>query len=299
MSGKILITGASGLIGSKLSDSLSKNHSIVHLGRTKRSGRFPSFIWNVEKQEIDPQALDEVETIIHLAGANVGDKRWTAPWKKEILNSRIQSTQLLFDSLKNKPNSIRTFVSASAIGYYGFEGDSVFDEESKPGNDFLAQVTKQWEDEVDKINSLGIRVVKIRTGVVLSKSGGALEKMAQPVKFGVGSPLGSGSQYISWIHIDDLCSIFTKAIEDEKMNGAYNAATNWVTNAALTSSIAKTLDKPLWLPNVPAFVLKLILGEMADIVLNGAKVSSERIKNAGFQFKFTNLEDALNDLLIR
>ena len=190
-------------------------------------------------------------------------------------------------------------MSASAIGYYGFEHDSVFTEESNSGKDFLAQVTKQWEDEVDKFDSLGIRVVKIRIGIVLTEKGGALGKMVQPIKLGVGSPLGSGNQYISWIHIDDLCQIFNKAIEDEKMRGAYNAATDWATNSAMTKSIAKTLKKPLRLPNVPSFLLKMVLGEMAEIVLNGSKISSEKIRQAGFQFKFNDLEAAVGDLLIR
>ncbi len=295
---KVLITGASGLIGSTLSELLSKNHSIVQLGRSKRENKDSSFVWDIKKNEIEPNAFDEDSTIVHLAGSNVGDKRWTSSWKKEILDSRIRSTRLLFDTIKKNNRSIKTFVSASAIGYYGFESDSVFEEESIPGEDFLAQVTKRWEDEVDKIKSLGIRVVKIRIGIVLSEKGGALDKMVLPIKYGVGSPLGSGQQYLSWIHIDDLCGIFAKAIEDEKMNGAYNAVSSWVTNSEMTKAIAKTLKKPLWLPNVPSFVLKIILGEMADIVLNGSKVSSEKIKNAGFRFQYSVLENALKDLLV-
>src|SRR6185369_8414397 len=172
---------------------------------------------------------------------------------------------------------IKTFVSASAIGYYGFEDDKVFIEEDKPGADFLAQVTWQWENEINKIIELGLRVVKIRIGIVLSKEGGALNEMAKPIKLGVGSPLGTGKQFLSWIHIDDLCQMFMKAIEDEKMNGAYNATTNWCTNEEMTRAIAIILKKPLWLPAVPSFVLKTILGEMANIVLNGSKVSSEKI----------------------
>jgi len=295
---KVLITGASGLIGSILSELLSKNHSIVQLGRSKRENKDSSFVWDIKKNEIEPNAFDEVNTIVHLAGSNVGDNRWTASWKKEILDSRIRSTRLLFDTIKKNNRSIKTFVSASAIGYYGFESDSVFEEESIPGEDFLAQVTKRWEDEVDKIKSLGIRVVKIRIGIVLSEKGGALDKMVLPIKYGVGSPLGSGQQYLSWIHIDDLCGIFAKAIEDEKMNGAYNAVSSWVTNSEMTKAIAKILNRRLWLPKVPPLALKIILGEMADIVLNGSKVSSEKIKNAGFRFQYSVLENALKDLLV-
>ncbi|HTH57343.1 MAG TPA: TIGR01777 family oxidoreductase [Cyclobacteriaceae bacterium] len=297
MSKRILITGASGLIGSALSESLSKNHSVVHLGRTRKPGN-TSFVWDVKEKRVDERALFGVDAVVHLAGASVGEKRWTAAWKKEILDSRVQSTRLLYDTLKKAASSsVKTFIAASAIGYYGFESDSVFDEESKSGNDFLAQVTKQWEDEVDKIKSLGIRVVKIRVGIVLSKNGGALEKMATPIKYGVGSPLGSGKQYLSWIHLHDLCGIFSKAIEDENLRGAYNATSNWTTNKNMTETIANVLQKPLWLPPVPGFVLKLILGEMAKIVLNGSKVSSLKIRQAGYHFKYLDLEAALTDLL--
>lgn len=295
---KILITGASGLIGSKLtSQLLSKNHSVAHLGRKKKEGNVASYVWDVKQNQIDVNALASTDAIIHLAGASVGDKRWSAEWKKEILDSRVQSTKLLADAFKNNKHSVKTFVSASAIGYYGFEADSVFTEESAAGKDFLAQVTKQWEDEVDKIAALGIRVVKIRIGIVLSEHGGALEKMATPIKYGIGSPLGSGQQYLSWIHINDLLQMFIKAIEDENVNGAYNASANWATNKEMTKSIAKVLKKPLIFPNVPAFVLKLVLGQMAEIVVNGAKVSSDKMRKAGFQFQFENLDIALIDLL--
>ncbi|MBI1770244.1 MAG: TIGR01777 family protein [Bacteroidetes bacterium] len=293
----ILITGATGLIGSRLSEMLSKNHSIVQLGRSKREGKISSFVWDISKSEIDLNAFDEVDTIVHLSGASVGDKRWTVSWKKEILDSRVQSTKLLFDTLTENKHSVKTFVSASAIGYYGFECDSIFEEQGDSGKDFLAQVTKRWEDEVDKVSSLGIRVVKIRIGIVLSAKGGALKKMVLPIKCGIGSPLGSGQQYLSWIHIDDLCGIFVKAIEDEKMDGAYNAVTDWVTNEGMTKAIAKILKRHLWLPKVPSFALKVILGEMADIVLNGSKVSSEKIRQAGFRFQYPVLEDALKNLL--
>lgn len=297
MSKKILITGASGLIGSTLSELLSKNHTVVSLGRAKKEGSSSSFVWDVKKSRIDLGALNAVDTVVHLAGANVSKKRWTHSWKKELLDSRVQSTRLLYDTLKDNPHSVKTFISASAIGYYGFESNLIFTEEDDSGSDFLAQVTRQWEQEMDRIKSLGIRVVKIRVGIVLSKKGGALEKMVLPIKYGVGSTLGSGKQYLSWIHMDDMCGIFLKAIEDASLDGAYNAAANWDTNEDMTKAIAKVICRPLWLPNVPSFALKLILGEMAEIVLNGSKVSSEKIKRAGYQFKYTNLDEALADLL--
>jgi len=296
---KILITGASGLIGSRLTELLiAGGHSVRHLGRSKKSGQVSTFLWDPIAGIIDIQALEQIDTIIHLAGASVAEKRWTASRKKEILNSRIKSTELLYQALKNNRHNTKTFVSASAIGYYGFgQDDKIFVEQDKPGNDFLAQVTRQWETEVDKISTLGLRVAKIRIGIVLSEKGGALKEMARPIKFGVGSPLGTGKQFLSWIHIDDLCEMFVKAIEDENMNGAYNATTAWCTNEEMTKAIAKILQKPLWLPSVPSFFLKIVLGEMADIVLKGSKVSAKKIKQAGYRYKFAILNDALNNLL--
>ncbi|GHN00261.1 NAD-dependent epimerase [Cytophagales bacterium WSM2-2] len=300
MSKKILITGASGVVGTDLTRNLlSKNYAVVHLGRTKKTGTVPSFVWDVGKMEIDEQALDGVDTIVHLAGANVGDGRWTAARKKEIIDSRVQSSQLLYNALKNKKHSVKAVISASAVGYYGFDSDQVIDEKTGPGKDFLAQVTKQWEEAVDQIKSLGIRVVKVRIGIALSMTGGALKQMAQPVKLGFGALLGSGKQYVSWLHLDDLCGIFMKAIEDEKMNGPYNAAAAWATNEEITKAIARILKKPLWLPNVPPFMLRLIIGQMAEIVLTGSKVSSEKIKREGFHFRYQNLDEALQDILMK
>ncbi|MBS1680780.1 MAG: TIGR01777 family oxidoreductase [Bacteroidetes bacterium] len=297
MAHKILITGASGLIGQKLTDELIKlRHSVVHFSRTLQQGKVKTFVWNIFSGEVDPTALEGVDTIIHLAGAGIADKRWTPSRKKEILESRTRSTQLLFETLKNNSNQVRSFISASAIGYYGFNEEKIFVETDGPGNDFLACVTQRWEAEADKINELGIRVVKIRIGIVLSKRGGALAKMAKPINYFVGSPLGTGKQMMSWIHLDDLCSIFSKAVDDAKIYGAYNAIAGWNTNAEVINALAKILNKPIWLPNVPAFALKMILGKMSEMVLNGSRVSSEKIKNTGFHFKFSKLEEALADL---
>ncbi|NOS55906.1 MAG: TIGR01777 family protein [Cyclobacteriaceae bacterium] len=299
---KILITGASGLVGSRLTEMLlEKGHLVSHLGRQKKTGNIPSFVWDVENKSVDLQAFEGVDTIIHLAGADIADQRWTAQRKKEILESRTHSTKLLFDTLKDHPHTVKTLVGASAIGYYGFGLDEeVFTEESKAGIGFLAEVTRQWEEQVDRIDKLGIRLVKVRIGIVLSEKGGALAEMAKPIRFGVGAPLGSGKQFLSWIHIDDLCAMFIQAVEDQSWHGAYNAVgINWVTNAELTKAIAHVLKKPLWLPPIPDFIMKLILGEMAGMVLNGSKVSSAKIQKAGFQFKYTDLKEALKNLLVR
>jgi len=301
MSKKILITGASGLIGSRLTEMLlQKGYQVSHLGRTKKNGSVKSFVWDVDKGELDKEALAGVDTIIHLAGAGVADKRWNEKRKKEILESRTKSSALLYEILKKGNHSVKAVVSASAIGYYGFCLDErIFTEDSEPGTDYLAQVTKAWEASVDKISSLNIRVAKLRIGIVLSEKGGALAEMAKPVRFGVGAALGTGKQYLSWIHIDDLCAMFIKAVEDEHMHGAYNAVCDWVTNEAMTKSIASVLKKPLLLPPVPGFMMKLIVGEMAVIVVNGSKVSSEKIRKTGFTFQYPELSVALNELLKR
>jgi len=301
MSKNILITGASGLVGSRLTEMfLQKGYQVTHLGRAKKSGKVKSYVWNVENGEIDSEALMNADAIIHLAGAGVADKRWSDKRKKEILESRTKSSALLYNALKSNQHQVKAFISASAIGYYGFCLDErIFTEDNAPGTDYLAQVTKLWEAEVDKISSIPIRVVKLRTGVVLSEHGGALTEIARPIRFGVGSPLGTGKQYVSWIHIDDLCAMYIKAVEDEKMRGAYNAVFDWVTNKLLTQSIAKVLHRPLWLPPVPVFVMNVIVGEMAAIVLNGSKISSEKIRKAGYNFKYDNLEAALEESLKR
>jgi uncharacterized protein len=296
---RILITGASGLVGTRLTKLLIKQgYEVWHLSRGRSKG-IKTFQWDVNKQTIEAGALEGVDTIIHLAGAGVADKRWTKTRKKEIIDSRVESARLLFKELQNTKHNVKTFISASAIGYYGFENpEKVFVEGDAPGTDFLARVTVQWEAEADKISALGIRVVKIRIGVVLAKNGGALKPIAKAVRLNVGSPLGSGNQFVSWIHIDDLCGIFLKAIENDKLKGAVNAVTpNPVTNRELTKVVAAKLHKPILLPPVPSFLLRLALGEMAEIVVEGSKISASKIMQAGYEYKFKTLDSALTDLL--
>lgn len=294
---KILITGASGLIGTRLTELfIQQGHAVVHLGRSKKTGKVPSFVWDVEKGMIEEDALDGVDAVVHLAGAGVADQRWTKKRKQEILESRTRSTALLVRHLERYPN-VKVVVSASAIGYYGFGlTDKEYTEESNPGTDYLASVVSAWEGEVDKIQNK--RVVKLRVGIVLSEKGGALKEMMKPIQWGIGSPLGTGTQYMSWIHLDDLCRMFIKAVEDNTMVGPYNATGPYaVTNMELTRAMAKALHKPLWLPPVPKFVLNILVGEMAAIVLNGSIVSSKKIQQAGFTFQYNSLEEALTDLL--
>lgn len=299
MNKKVLLTGASGLIGSHLTEMLlQRGYSVVHVGRTKRAGKIPAFVWNVDKGEFDAEALHGVGTIINLAGAGIADKRWTESRRRELLESRTKSVALLYDALSKYKHEVTTVVSASAIGYYGFGfNDEIFTEQDKPGTDFLATLTQQWEAETDKLQALNIRVVKLRIGIVLSDKGGALPEMAKPVRWFVGSPLGKGTQYLSWIHSDDLCAMFIKAAEDDSLRGAYNAVSgHWVTNTEMTKAIGKKLGRLVWMPNVPGFVLKLMLGEMANLVLLGSKVSADKIKRTGFVFTYTELKQALGSI---
>lgn len=296
----VLITGGSGLVGSALTDLLlQKGYHVSHLGRSPSMGKVKCYRWSVTGNFIDPKALEGVDAIIHLAGAGVAEKRWTDSRKKEILESRTKSTDLICETLKTQPNQVKVVISATAIGYYGLStSDDWYDETQGPGSDFLASVCKAWEAAADPIETLGKRLVKIRVGVVMSNKGGALIQMAQPVKWGAGAPLGTGKQWVSWIHMNDLCQIFLRAIENESMTGVYNAvAPNPVTNKDLNKAIAKALHRPLFLPAVPAWALKIMLGEMHGIVVTGARVTCDKIKAAGLEFKFTDVSTATQNLL--
>ncbi len=303
MSNHVLITGGSGLVGSRLTELLlAQNYSVSHLSRSPAppSSSIPTYQWDIKQQSIDPQALADADYVIHLAGAGVADQRWTDKRKQVILNSRTESTKLLRDAIAQAgPATIKTFVSASAIGIYGADtGDTLLTEESPAADDFLADVVVQWEAAVDAIEDLGVRTMKCRIGIVLSTEGGALPPIARTVRWGVGAPLGSGEQYLSWIHIDDLCRMFIHALENEEMAGSYNAVgPQPVTNEALTRAVARVMHRPLWMPNVPGFALKLALGELASAVLGGNRVSSQKIEDAGFRHKFDQLDLALADLL--
>lgn len=294
----VLITGGSGLIGNRLTELLiEKGYVVSHLSRKEdlKSG-IKKYRWDSNTKFFDEKALKNVDYILHLAGAGIADERWTEERKKEILDSRINSTALLYDNLKKVDNNVKAVVSASAIGYYGFaENGIVFDENDKPGTDFLANVTELWEKAVDKIAQLNIRIVKIRIGVVLSEKGGALPQMALPVKLFAGSPLGSGEQVISWIDLDDLCNLFIFAIENEKMEGAYNAVSpNPVSNKTFTQAIAKVLNRPVWPIKVPKFLLKIAVGEMEMMISGGSNIKNKRIaEETNFVYEFPTLEKSL------
>jgi len=299
----ILITGGTGLVGTRLTEMLlEKGYKVKYLSRNpKKTDEIPAFKWDVKTQEIDPKALTDVDAIVHLAGAGVADEKWTKARKKVILESRTKSTELLNKALRENDHNVSTLVSASAIGYYGYDSGGVWKkEDSRFGDDFLATVTKEWEAKVDELAkaNTGLRVSKLRIGIVLSEKGGALKEIAKPIKMYAGALLGNGQQFMSWIHIDDLCRMFIHAIENKQVEGVYNAvAPNPITNKEMTKTIAKILGKPLILPNVPGFALKLIIGEMASMVLGGSKISCEKIQEAGFQYKFDDVKLAINDLL--
>lgn len=295
---KILITGGTGLVGSRLSDLLTKKgHEVVHLSRKKDlKAKYPAYAWDIRSESIDPEALD-VDFIVHLAGAGVADKRWTKARKEEIYNSRILSTRLLVKHVSQPDSRVKGLICASAIGIYGFDtGDVWVDENTAAGTDFLAKVVHDWEAELNPLLEKGIQAAAIRIGIVLSRDGGALPKIETPVRLGAAAALGSGQQYMSWVHIDDLCGIFSYAIENN-LAGIFNAASPMpVTNQELTTRLAKKLRKPHFLPNVPTFVLRLMLGELAAVVVGGNRVSSEKIQKTGYHFQFVTLSEALNNL---
>lgn len=298
---KVLISGGTGSIGSLMADFLhQRGHEVGLLSRSKHNGgAYKTYQWNIEENYLDPEALKSCEYIIHLAGAGIADKKWTAERKKEIIESRVLSTDLLYNKVNEHKTPLKAFISASAVGYYGqLTSDRIFNEEDKSANDFVGKTCFLWEQSAERFEKLGIRTVRLRIGVVLMEKGGALEKMAEPVRMGVGSPLGSGKQFIPWVHVDDLIGMFYKALTNDDMSGAYNAvAPTPVNNAEFTRILAKVLNKKLWLPNVPAFVLKVLLGERASLVLKGSRVSSQKMENTGFDFQYRFLQSALEDLL--
>ena len=303
MSMKVLITGGTGLIGSRLTQTLlERGYEVGLLSRSQQQRKnVTSFVWDPDKGFIDKDAIGWADAIIHLAGAGIADKRWTEKRKELIISSRNKSGDVLFQALKKAQKTLQVFVGASAVGYYGGkQRDGVFHEDDAPVNDFQSVTCQKWEEASRQVQQLGIRTVVLRVGVVLAKEGGALPKMALPVRFGVGSPLGSGRQPVPWIHIDDICGIFIKALEDVEMQGVYNAvAPEQATNRSLTKEIARVLRRPLIFPRVPGFALKLLLGEMSEIVLEGNHVSADKISHAGYSFSHATLSRALEDLFVK
>jgi len=290
----ILITVGSGLVGKQLTALLEqKGYEVAWLSRKPQQRTY--FLWDVAKQELDPQALEWGDAVVHLAGEGVAEKRWTAERKLAILRSRTESTALLHRAIEQATHKPSTFISASAVGFYGFDtGAALVVENSPSGKDFLAEVVLAWEKEVKKIEVLPLRCVILRIGIVLDAKGGALAEMLKPP---VAAPLGSGAQWMSWIHVEDLVRLFVFALEKTTLQGIYNAVgPHPATNHQLTKEAAAAKGKAYVGIGVPGFALKLFLGEMAAMVLGGNRVSSQKIQKAGFEFEFPELKQALKDI---
>ncbi|MFT0715956.1 TIGR01777 family oxidoreductase [Flagellimonas lutimaris] len=299
---RVLITGATGLVGQAIVKVLhQKGIPVNYLTTSKEkitsTEDFRGFYWNPSKDEIDLDCFDNVQAVINLAGTNIA-KRWTPDHRRKVLSSRINSLQTLKKGLEQSNNKeVECLISASAIGIYPNSISEYYDEnETKVDDGFLGEVVQKWEAEADTFEELNIDVAKIRIGLVLSKDSGALPRMAMPIKNFVGAPLGSGEQWQSWIHIDDLAQIFVFAVENN-LKGIYNGvAPNPVTNTKMTKELAKIMERPLWLPNVPAFLLKTFLGKMSTLVLASQRVSSKKIEEEGFSFQYVNICQALKNL---
>ena len=296
----VLITGGSGLLGKHLTALLlGKGYNVGHLTRSvgKDLDNIRTFSWNVDIGEIDEQAIPWADHIIHLAGETVG-QRWTKSAKQKILQSRVNSTLLLVKQLKECNHRLKSLIGASAIGYYGADTkDKLLIEESPKGDGFLADVVADWEATVDTAADYADRLVKIRIGILLTKKGGAMAKMAMPIRLGLGSALGSGKQWLSWIHINDLCNMFVSAIE-KPIHGVFNGVgPKPVTNYDFTRLLAQKLNRPLILPRVPAPVLKLMLGEMSVLALGSNRVEPVAFLKEGFTFGFPSLDEALESLV--
>ncbi len=290
-----LLAGGSGLIGTRLTVMLrEKGHTVRLLSRTPRGAN--AFAWDPSAGTLDEAALKEVDYVINLAGAGIADRRWTAARKREIIDSRVQSTQVLARALERSGHRPKAWISASAIGYYGNSGEQIMQETDAPvGRSFMVQCCEQWEQVVEEVAALGIRTVKLRIGVVLAKEGGALAEFVKPLRFGLGAYFGNGKAWYSWIHRDDLCRLFIHALEHPEISGALNAvAPHPVRIKPLVQATARAMRQPALIVPAPAFAMRMILGEMAAVVLNSNLISAEKTLSTGFEFQYPTLEEALH-----
>lgn len=299
---KVLITGATGLIGTELVSLLLQNGISINYLTTSKNKivnelNYNGFYWSPEQGIIDENCLMGVDSIINLAGANIS-KRWTNSYKQEIIESRLLSSALLFKALKSNPNQVKQIVSASGTSIYPNSDSIIYDENSTQVNpSFLGNVVIKWEESTDKFASLGLKVCKLRTGIVLSSKGGALVEMLKTIQLGLGSSFGSGKQIQSWIHIHDIAALYYFAINND-LDGVYNAVSpNPVTNEELTFTIAKVLKKPLFMPNIPKFMMSLFLGEMHELLFENRNLSAKKIIDKGFVFKYKTIGEALKNIL--
>ncbi|ANW97268.1 hypothetical protein AXE80_13630 [Wenyingzhuangia fucanilytica] len=298
---KVLITGGTGLVGGSLSEVLlAQNMEVIIMSRSIKKSETKGLSyahWDIDKETIETDAVCSADHIIHLAGANIGDKRWTSKQKEIMIDSRVKTANLLFKTLKENNHKVKTFISASGADCYGLETtDKYYQETDSFGNDFLAKVCKKWEAAANQFSDLGIRTVCLRTGVVFASHNSALQKMAFPIQLGFGSAIGSGEQIMSIIHLKDLCNMYIYALNNLELQGSYNAVAVNNTNKEVTKKIASVLRKPLFMPKVPAFMLKLIFGEMATILLKGSAVDNAKIKSTGFKFSYPTLQEILNEV---
>jgi uncharacterized protein (TIGR01777 family) len=298
---KVLISGGSGLVGKALTESLrSEGHTVALLVRPGGAASEGDIRWDPSSGFVNLDAMEATDAVVNLNGASIGGGRWTSARKKILCTSRVDSTRFLVDSIAHLKQKPRVFVSASAVGYYGNRGDEILTESSAPGNDFLAEVCRDWEAEELRAQASGIRTVITRFGVILSSNGGALKQMLTPFKLGMGGRLGSGQQWMSWIALDDVVGILRSALSNEQVSGPVNVvAPNPVQNSEFTRVLASVLHRPAIFP-APAFALRLAIGEMADaLLLSSQRVHSERPPSATYAFQYENLEPALHAILAK
>lgn len=297
----IVVSGGTGLIGQRLCKTLlDKGYEVRILSRQLNPSmdkRIRSFAWDVSKNVVDERCFEGAVAVIHLAGEAIVDKAWTRARKKAIIDSRTDSVRLIYTALNSYNTSVKTVISAAAIGFYSDRGDELLSENSPAGEGFLAESCIAWEQAIDEGEALGLRIVTFRTGIVLDVAGGALPPMALPVKFGFGANLGSGKQWISWIHWEDVVNMYLFAVEHSNLQGTYNmAAPEPITNSTFTQALAKQFKRPLWLPQVPAILLKAVLGERSAAILGSTRVAVSKIQDAGFKFNFPSISSALKNL---
>lgn len=295
----VLITGGSGFIGIRLSKMLiKKGYKVIWLSRIRDiKAEIPRYRWDYQQGQIDIEAIEQTDIIVHLSGSNLGEGRWTKSKKQEIVDSRVLTSNLLLDTFKSLNKAPEVFISASAVGYYGINTDeNIYTEEDIPAsNDFLSNTCKEWELAVLKFQQeLNVRTVILRTSFVVSKDSDAFKKMILPIRFGLGAPIGNGKQYMSWIHLEDLCNLYIKTIEDISMSGIFNAAApTFSTNRQFMYSLAKEMNRPFIIPYLPPILIKLFMGESACIILEGSRVSSEKVLNSGYKFQYPTVEEAI------
>ncbi|MBK7501129.1 MAG: TIGR01777 family protein [Ignavibacteriales bacterium] len=304
MSKRIVVTGATGLIGRKLVRALiQRGDNVIVFSRDAEKAKsfFPkameSVEWNYQHPEQWKYKIERTDAVVHLAGVNLFVKRWNDEFKRVVLESRELSTKNLVEAIKSCTNKPEVFVSASGIGYYGDCGETMLNENSAKGNDFLADVCEVWENESVNVEESGVRSVQIRTGIVLTAEDGALKQMLLPFKLFIGGHLGNGKQWASWLHIDDIVEIYLHAIDNSSLTGSLNASSpNPMRMKEFAQTLARVLHRPSLFP-VPKFILRLVVGEASEVVLASQRIDVKKLVESGYKFKFEILEDALRDLL--